>query len=332
MKTNSFKKARLVLFIVSISTALMSMSCEDDNNDDDKVGNWIVSTVFDGTSRSNAVTFIIGNKGYMGTGYDGDDYLNDFWEYDFEGGYWVQKANFPGESRSSAVGFNANNYGFIGTGYNGSTELKDFYRYNPATNVWNQISDFGGQFRRGATAFNSINYGFVGCGFDGSNDKKDFWKYDSTTDSWVELIGFGGNKRRDGSYFKIDNNIYFGFGKSNGINQKDFWKFNVDSETWTRLRDLDYDDDYNLERSNAIGFNIGEYGYICNGTPNASVWEYNPQLDEWIEKTGFEGITRQDASSFSYNNRAYVFLGRSINLYFDDMYEFMPFEEYDDED
>lgn len=331
MKTNSFKKARLLLFIVSISTALINISCEDDNNEEDKEGNWIVRTVFDGVPRSNAVTFIIGNKGYMGTGYDGDDYLNDFWEYDFDGEFWVQRADFPGEPRSSAVGFNTNDYGFIGTGYNGSTELKDFYRYNPNSNAWDQISDFGGQFRRGATAFNSNSFGFVGFGFDGSNDKKDFWKYDPATDSWVELFGFGGNKRRGASFFKIDENVYFGFGVSNGIYHSDFWKFNLNTETWTRLRDLDYDDDYSLERSNATGFSIGQYGYICNGT-YSTVWEYNPQLDEWKDKTSFEGVVRQDASSFSYNNRAFVFLGRSVNLYFDDMYEFRPFEEYDDED
>jgi hypothetical protein len=41
--------------------------------------------------RYSAVSFSIGSKGYIGTGYDGA-YKNDFWEYDPATNVWTQKA------------------------------------------------------------------------------------------------------------------------------------------------------------------------------------------------------------------------------------------------
>ena len=56
--------------------------------------------------RRHAVGFSIGNKGYVGTGYDNNiNYHNDFWEYDPATDTWTQKANFGGGARYGAVGF-----------------------------------------------------------------------------------------------------------------------------------------------------------------------------------------------------------------------------------
>ncbi|AXG73311.1 galactose oxidase [Flavobacterium arcticum] len=328
MKKHFLKRNNTLFFGLALCTAFVTSCSSDDSS---KLGNWITGTVFDGAPRSSAVSFMIGDYGYAGTGYDGDYYLNDFWQYDINGGYWVQKADFPGEGRSSAVGFSVNNAGYIGTGYNGTDELGDFYEYNPSDNSWEQIADFGGTTRRAAVGFGSATSGYVGSGFDGDNDKKDFWKYNPSTDTWEEMFGFGGNKRREGVTFTIGTNVYFGTGSSNGLNVDDFWVFDTNTETWTKLKDLDDDDNYTVERSNAVGFSIGSYGYIAGGDAN-SVWEYDPANDDWDEKTNFEGTPRQDGAAFNTDSRAFIFLGKYGNYYFDDMYEFRPFEEYDDED
>lgn len=328
MKKDFFRKSNPLFLGITLCVVLLT-GCSDD--DDTSIGNWVVGTVFDGAPRSSAASFVIGEFGYAGTGYDGDFYLNDFWQYNVNGGFWVQKADFPGEGRSSAVAFSVNNMGYIGTGYNGTDELNDFYAYNTTTNTWTQIADFGGTTRRAAVAFNSATNGYVGSGFDGDNDRKDFWRYDPATDTWEELFGFGGNKRREGTAFTIGTKVYFGTGSSNGINLDDFWVFDTTTEIWTRLNDLDDDNNYTIERSNAVGFAIGSYGYIAGGDGN-SVWEYDPSTDKWDEKTNFEGTPREDGLAISTGTRAFVLLGRFGNFYFDDMYEFFPFEEYDDED
>ena len=65
---------------------------------------------------------------------------------------------------------------------------------------------------------------------------------------------------------------------------------------------------------------------------STSVWEYDPATDTWEVKTSYEGVTRQDPVAFSNSSRAFVGLGRSGTLYLDDLQEFFPFAEYDDED
>lgn len=332
-------KTKGKFYMVLALTTLTLISCNKDDEDDEDLGNWITSSVFDGVERSRASSFVIGDKGYVGCGYDGDNYLNDFWEFDIDAGYWVQKADFPGVKRSLASSFSIGNYGYIGTGYDGTEELSDFYKYDPTTDTWSQIADFGqNKIRRSAVGFSSDSYGYIGCGYDGTNDKKDFWKYDPINDTWTELFGFGGNKRRDAASFRINDKIYFGTGTSNGIYLTDFWSFDLNNDSWTRLSDIDdtddnsYDDDYSIKRANAVGFTIGNYGYICTGNGNSTTWEYNPSTDRWTKKTTFEGAYRVDANPISNGQRAFVVMGRSGNLYFDDMFEFKPFDEQVDND
>jgi N-acetylneuraminic acid mutarotase len=317
----------------SIAIALLFISCTDDDEGDR--GNWVERSVFDGVPRSSAAFFVIGNNGYMGTGYDGDDYLTDFWVYNFEGDFWAQRASFPGTPRSAASGFAIGDKGYIGTGFDGDFELADFWEYDTNTNSWTQKADFGGGVRRSAVAFAGNNAGFMGTGYDGDNDRKDFWKYDPTTDQWTELVGFGGDKRRDAAFFEINNKIYVGTGITNGQYTDDFWEFDPATEIWTRKRDLDAEDDYTILRSNAVGFSIDGLGYIVSGNTNGaliSTWEYNPATDLWEEITGLEGTARQDAVAFSNGQRGFVLMGRTGSLYLDDNFELFPLVEFDDED
>src|SRR5689334_18556277 len=74
--------------------------------------------------RSGAVSFNIGNKGYVGTGYK---YLlvlyKDFWSYDPVSNTWTQVADVPGPERTEAFGFAIGNKGYVGAG----NSSQDFY-------------------------------------------------------------------------------------------------------------------------------------------------------------------------------------------------------------
>ena len=81
------------------------------------------------------------HKGYIGTGYDGTAYYNDFWEYDQSNNTWTAKANFPGAARYYAVGLSIGTKGYIGTGIDaGGTKYNDFYEYDPTNNTWSSES------------------------------------------------------------------------------------------------------------------------------------------------------------------------------------------------
>ncbi|WP_317173193.1 Kelch repeat-containing protein [Maribacter aquimaris] len=331
MKELHYDFKQIAFMVVMICTL---SSCSNDD-DDDYEGNWIDRSVFDGSARSGISGFTIGNIGYMGTGYDGDDYLSSFWSYDIDGDYWSQKADFPGSARNAAVGFQIDGTGYIGSGYDGLDELDDFYAYNPGSNTWTQIASTPATPRHSAIAFGINGYGYFGTGYDGDNDRKDFWKYDPSADTWTEMVGFGGDKRRSATTFTIGTDVYLGTGVSNGAYPYDFWVFDSTTETWSAKLDLDEEDDYSIARSNAVGFTIDGYGYIACGIAGGtltSVWQYDPSDDTWDDRTSFEGTSRQDPIAFSNGSSAFVGLGRTSSLYLDDLYEFFPFDEYDDED
>ncbi|MEP1490378.1 MAG: kelch repeat-containing protein [Algibacter sp.] len=327
-------KNNRIFLIGTLALVSVFLSCSSDDDDTDR-GNWQERSVFDGVPRSNAIGFTIDNSGYMGTGYDGDDYLSDFWEYNIDGNYWAQKADFLGSARSSASGFAIDDKGYVGVGYDGDVELSDFWEYDPAANTWSQKANFGGGTRRAAVGFGVNSTGYIGTGYDGDNDRKDFWKYNPGTDEWSELVGFGGNKRIDATTFEIDDKIYLGTGVSNGLYLDDFWEFDPTTEVWTSLNDLTEDDDYSIARSNAVAFSIDGLGYVATGYYGGalgSVWEYDPSSDEWENITSIEATVRQDAVAFSNGSRAFVSMGRTGTLYLDDNYEIFPQEDYDDED
>jgi len=322
-----YLKVITVLFIATI------ISCSGD--DDDEYGNWVESSTFDGYARGNSVAFVIGDKGYLVTGYDGDDYLFDTWEYNSEGDYWMRKADFPGIPRSGAVGFELNGKGYLGTGYDGNDELKDFWQYDPVLDKWTQKADFAGTARYGAVGFSVSGKGYIGTGYDGS-ELKDFWSYNDTADTWELSIGFGGEKRKDATVFVIGNTAYLGSGIHNGAYENDFYSFDGITQTWTRLKDLDdEDEDYSILLSSGVSFALNGKGYFVTGESGGLTrenWEYDPLTDVWEEQPNYEGTARQDASAFTFANKAFVLMGRSGSYYFDDIWEYRPDEIVEDND
>ncbi|HEU5289448.1 MAG TPA: hypothetical protein VFU05_02320 [Cyclobacteriaceae bacterium] len=142
---------------------------------------WIQKKDFPGGGRNGAVSFVIGNKGYIGTGYyvsktnglGSGNNLQDFWEYDPTTDTWVRKSDLPGESRSDATGFSIGNKGYIGTGFgiSGYSGLNDWWEYDVAKNKWSQKKDFVNQ-GWDYFAFSIGQKGYLGGG--GSTDLFEF--------------------------------------------------------------------------------------------------------------------------------------------------------------
>lgn len=318
------------------SLGLAVVSCADDDDDDDTVedGNWVKRSSFEGVARSGAVAFVVGDKAYVGLGYDGDDYLTDFWSYDPEKNFWQRVEDFPGIGRTGAVAFAIGNSGYVGTGYDGTDELKDFWKYDVESDSWTQIDDFAGSARIRAIAFTSNEKGYVGTGFDG-NYLKDIWQYDPAAGNWEQVVSIKGEKRESAVALMIEDQIFVGTGTNNGIYQTDFWEFDAANIDWISKENLTEDDDYTIIRASAAAFSIGESGYITTGNASSNIsstWAYDPILDTWTEKTSFEGSSRQGAVAFTVNGRGYVALGQNSSSRFDDLWEFKPLEEYNEDD
>lgn len=349
-------RQRLLLGIIATLTIFTSCSSGDDLD-----GNWIKRSSYDGRVRSNAVCFVIDNEAYVGTGYDGDDRLIDFRKYNGELDSWSASPStgdsdavpsFPGVERQSAVGFAAGGKGYVGTGFDGDvTRFADFWEYNPTTKTWTQIADLPGGARQEAIGFGIGDMGYVGTGYgfldgDDKNELKDFWQLNSTTGEWTNL-GFSGEKLRGGSAFVIDNKAYICLGRSNGVAVNDLYSFDPTLEgdsKWTRLTDLDDDDinkDGDILRYNAVTFVMDGKGYVAggsNGFLKRDVWEFDPTKrsgkGDWDEKTELEDevASREYAVGFTVNNRGYMATGSASGVRLDDVWEFDPNMEEDDED
>lgn len=336
-------KNRIFLFLQILSLVLLS--CSDDDADDAEIlGNWTKISPFKGRPRSGAAMFTVDSKVFMGLGYDGDEYIEDFYVFDADEGFWEAKASFPGVLRERAVAFSTNGKGYIGLGYNrerDKEELGDFWEYDPATDVWTQIADFGGTPRYSALGFAIGSRAYVGTGFDGDRYNSDFWELDITTGTWSEIQSYPGEKIERGISFVVDNKGYVCTGRNNGIHNLDFWEFDPEARSWTKRSPASDDSDYEafqfaVRRHDAVAFTIEDRAYIMGGVSSSgatekSIYEFNTTTGKWIQKTSFEGAARSLAAAYVLNGRAFVGTGQNGGSYFDDIWEFKPMQEYDEE-
>jgi len=320
---------------------LLTFSCSDDSDDEDTIGNWIRVAPLEGSPRSGAVTFTIGELAYVGLGYGNDSqYFNNFYAYNPTTGIWKRVKDFPGTAREMAVGFSLNGMAYVGLGYNRKItkkELSDFWRYDPITDEWSQLSDFPDS-RYSSVSFAIGNTAYVGAGFDGSDVRGDFWEYNAAGDTWNSIATNPGEKKEGAFSFTINGKAYYGGGYNNGTYSDDFWEFNPETNTWTDLSidsDDDYYDDFSsaVRRNYATAFSLNNLGYVVGGNSGSysfQAYEFDPTTNRWIEKSDFEGSSRVQAVGFSLLDRAFVGSGYNGSRRTDDFWEFKPFDEYDD--
>lgn len=328
MRKTIFQLAVICLGACSIS------ACDSGDDSSSVEGNWVRKSSFNGDGRTGAVSFVIGDKAYVGLGYDGDDYLVDFWSYDAEQNNWSSVADFDGVGRTGAVAFAIGDKGYVATGYDGDNELAEVWEYDSTTDTWTELAPFSGSARYQAVAYTIDGKGYLGSGYDGSY-LKDFWEFSPETGTWEEVISLKGEKRKAAIAFVIDDYAYVGTGTNNGLYEADFWQMKTSELDWTELTDLDEDDDYDIVRQSAVSFALDGKGYVTLGSigsNTSTTWEYTPDSDIWEEKTAFEGVGRTGAVSFTINNRSFVALGGSGSSRYEDIWEFIPTDDYDEDD
>jgi len=247
-------------------------------------------------------------------------------------GVWVQKADFVGVGRYEAVGFSIGNKGYVGTGSYGSESFQDFWEYDPASNSWTQKADFAGGTRLLAVGFSIGNKGYIGTGRSNSS-MNDFWEYDPVSNNWTQKADFAGGVRECAVGFSIGNKGYIGTGFSvtgPEVFVKDFWEYDPLSNVWTQKADFT-----GGGRDNAVGFSIGNKGYIgtgslINGLNENDFWEYDPVSNSWTQKANFAGEGRIDAVGFSIGNKGYIgtgcnyIAGSGVNSFYQDFWEYDP--------
>ncbi|HIP36476.1 MAG TPA: T9SS type A sorting domain-containing protein [Crocinitomix sp.] len=157
--------------------------------------------------------------------------------------------------------------------------------------------------------------------------------YGQTENYWIKKTDFAGLKRERAVSFSINGKGYVGTGvDTTEMVRRDFWSYDPTLNTWTQVADFG-----GIARRNAIAFAINNKGYVGTGMSHAEsalgstladLWEYDPDLNTWIQKANFPANFGQGiyfATAFAVNNKAYICGGkRGPADYTDEMWEYNP--------
>lgn len=145
--------------------------------------------------RSLHVASVLKDKLYVFGGYDGQNRVNDFYEFDFKKMEWrtippVGQLPTPRDRHTSVVYGNAF---YVFAGFDGTTRVQDFYEYSFDSAQWQCVAVLGGTAPSPRHSHAAVIYAcsmFVFGGYDGSY-RSDFHAYNFLTSSWSQVATAG---------------------------------------------------------------------------------------------------------------------------------------------
>jgi N-acetylneuraminic acid mutarotase len=298
-------------------------------------GKWTNKTGYPGSFMILVTSFRVGNKLYMGLGQADNGNLPEFWQYDVLANTWTQKADFPNTPvPGHGVGFAIGDKGYVIMQDN-NLGYAQLWEYDTLSDKWTVKGISPAGVQTGAPAFTIDNFGYFGP--IGSNGSGQFWQYNPAANSWTKKADFPGLNSTFPASFVVGHYGYVGTGISNydlATATKEFYCYDPSSDTWTRKADF-----AGVVRSSAMGFSVGNYGYLGAGV-SASVaglqdfWQYNPVTDAWVQVNDFSGGLRGSGIAFSGDTQGFVGYGNGplhdagpgggyTNSY-NDLWQFLP--------
>lgn len=224
---------------------------------------WLHKPDLNGDGRTEAVSFVLNNKAYMGTGFDGLQLLKDFWVYDPNAGpnnegAWEQRPEFRGSPRMSAVALVIGDTAYVGTGIIdlvNNTPSGDMWKWTEEGgmyNIWTKVDSLGENDERyNAVAFaltldNGEDRGYIGLGQNYTNfgDLK-YYKPEADTAgaypgaAWANIEGFLGGNRSEAMVAVVNNRAIVGGGIDNqSVYHSDFFIFDPSAGTSGKWRGI----------------------------------------------------------------------------------------------
>ncbi|MFM9003975.1 MAG: Kelch repeat-containing protein, partial [Flavobacteriales bacterium] len=186
---------------------------------------WTQKANFSGAPRREAVSFVVDNIAYVGTGSAAAGLKKDFFAYDPSSNSWEQISDFSGTARRCAVAFSMDAYGFVGTGDDGVLR-KDFWMYDPQNDQWVQKANFPGAARSGACGWAAFPVCYLGTGEDANYTfYNDLWEYNYYLNNWTQRANLPGPGRKNAVAFYLDGWGFIGTGYNNGVFYDDLWAY-----------------------------------------------------------------------------------------------------------
>lgn len=190
--------------------------------------------------------------------------------------------------------------------------------------TWKQLNDLGYPAPNGPVyhengfTFSIGNTGYYATAGGNNAASTEFYKYNTISNEWERKADFIG-RRKDVVSFSIGTKGYAGTGTEPSVSgyKKDFWEYDPATDSWSQKADFG-----GSSRSGASGFSINGKGYIGTGFYTIGItryylvdlWEYNPELNNWIQKANFPGGARFNAKSFVVESTGYFLQGYTTSF------------------
>lgn len=268
--------------------------------------------------RIGAISFVIGNKIYVGLGYAGNEpqlglygkFYSDFWEYNPQTDEWTERAPFAygNSSRINASSFVVNGKAYVGFGRDEfQNNYNDLWEYNPQTDSWTQKSSCPTIGRQSAIATSLRNSGYIGSGT-GTNIN-DWWKYTPATDSWTQLTNIPLSQRYGNTCSILNNKIYVTGGGGHYV-------YDTETDSWAQKtsvpRSLIYAESFVIDNFMYVvgGQNSNTGTNSCDSmTTKKNLWQYNPSTDSWTQKADMNLGNISNGCAISLNGQGYFICG-----------------------
>ncbi len=279
------------------------------------IGPWTQKAQFPGPGRHRGFGFVIGNKAYIGGGWNSAQIWNDFWEYDPGTNTWTQKGTLPGGAALSSVGFAIGTKGYFVLGLDASfNDIYTLWEYNPVTNSWLAKSTYPGFSGWGYECFVIGNRVYIG-----EEWSTDIYAWDQSNNTW-----YWGSAPFTFDRDEVGLSLN-GFGYwATATNGAGLWKFNPSGAIWTQLPTMP-----TPGITEASGFAVGGKLYVGSGQYLATgerlnnFWEFDPVTNQWKQINELPALERDDAIGFTIGNRGYLCTGTNGNN-LQDLWEFNP--------
>jgi len=224
-------------------------------------------------------------------------------------GKWVELGNqYPGEMRVSYSNFIAGGNLYIVGGVfpNAAPIRSPVWEYSFLEKKWSSKKDFPHDANMGEFLIYPFQLQFEGNGYVVAKNREniELWKYESLTDNWLKVTIHPGLGKILKTGFIINNQLFLGGLKSDGETSAELWSFDFISGLWQKMNDFTSDN-----RVESFCTHKGKAYLFIN--PNKII-EYNPETNQWSDKSKFIGPYRYGASLVSFEDNLYLIGGLRV--------------------
>jgi N-acetylneuraminic acid mutarotase len=245
---------------------------------------------------------------------------------------WTQKTPPPfgtnGRNAADCFAIQDKIYLAMGTDSGVVNTHNDLWEYTPATDTWAQKGVFPYQGSYGTSSFVINNEAYIVGGWwrQGMSDSHLIscnYKFNPATNLFTPITPFPDADRYTGVAFTLNGKGYYGTGFAPFAN--DLWEYDATNGSWTQKASLPAS-----VRQGAVGFAIGNYGYIGSGNMDTTnimtdLWRYDLAANSWLQRASFPGAPRSACNAFVLNNEAFIIGGTNfVNTAFNQVFKYNP--------